>query len=618
MHSHVVKSDKDDEEVKRASHNLSTVQAGLMPTTRLWRTLLLAVCLCCLVVNAISLFSGNIEASSLLGFQVERTGNPAFVRIGSVDRGGSASASGLLVGDVIHLRDLSPGNRYRLLTGVYPHEQIPVVISRGQNVINLLYRAGSAAVWRLDTWLYFIATFWMIGFAMLIAWRRADSAEARILCVLLASYVAGGALQPGSWLGPSPFADLVAAAIGCSIALTSTALLASYAWLFARPVSLARRILTWLAYAAAAAVATYEIVRLVLLWTGGVPWVAQTLAPDWNFGYGAIPPILALVCAWAGIAASKGVERSRIAWTTAILGVLYVMTALMFFVPIVFPLSQRGSALIAAYATVNIGTFLAPLGMTYALLNRRLMDTGFVFNRVAIFSTVSIIIVGVFVLVEWALSTWLQGASHTANLLVGAAVALALGLSIRFVHLRVEYVLDRVFFRKRHEDEQAIRNFAREAAYVTNADVLLDRTITVLERSADASFVKLALDDDRGGYGSVSENDPAIVSLRTWHNVVDLHTVDTAFEGEFAYPMVARGRLVGALVLGPKRSQESYAPDESQAIEELAHGIAGALDILRQQRPADDDRIVAELKSMRSAMLSGFAAISARPEREGR
>lgn len=87
--------------------------------------------------------------------------------------------------------------------------------------------------------------------------------------------------------------------------------------------------------------------------------------------------------------------------------------------------------------------------------------------------------------------------------------------------------------------------------------VLIARTIGVLERHADASFARLALSDRNGTYAGVSENDPAIVSLRTWHRKLDLHGVDTQLTGEFAYPIVSRGRLVGVLLVGPKRSQES-------------------------------------------------------------
>ena len=78
----------------------------------------------------------------------------------------------------------------------------------------------------------------------------------------------------------------------------------------------------------------------------------------------------------------------------------------------------------------------------------------------------------------------------------------------------IELVLDRVFFRKRHEDEEAIRRFAREAAFITDPGLVIGRTVDVLESHADASFARLALSNGNGKYAEVSENDPAIVSLQ--------------------------------------------------------------------------------------------------------
>ena len=131
-------------------------------------------------------------------------------------------------------------------------------------------------------------------------------------------------------------------------------------------------------------------------------------------------------------------------------------------------------------------------------------------------------------------------------------------------------MLDQVFFRKRHEDEAAIRAFADEAAEVTDDATLMRGTRETLETRADASFVILAMDDGAGCYGNASASDPAIIALRDRHRVLDLQTLSTELRGEFAYPMIARGQLVGALVLGPKRSGECYAPDESRAIMHLA------------------------------------------------
>jgi hypothetical protein len=99
----------------------------------------------------------------------------------------------------------------------------------------------------------------------------------------------------------------------------------------------------------------------------------------------------------------------------------------------------------------------------------------------------------------------------------------------------------------------------------------------MLETHADASFVTFALGDGAGHYGDVSENDPAIVALHERRKALDLQTLSTGLQGEFAYPMMARGRLFGAMVLGPKRFGESYDPDESNAIMQLARTLGGAL-----------------------------------------
>ena len=578
-----------------------------------WRATLMALCLIATGLNAAAFFTDGILASTGLGFQVSRTADPAVVRVDAVDAGGAAEASGLRAGDLINVRDLAPGQRYRFLTGVYPHEKIALRVLRAGVTVPIEYVAGGPPVWRWDVWLSCFADFWILGFAALIGWRRADVREARVLCLLLVASNVYAALVPGSWIGPSPLADAIAAGFGIAALAAWAALLATFASLVARPLSRVRIALVMLAYASAAAFSAFEIVRLVALWNGSLPWVAQSLGPDWNMTDGAVPFVLAIACAWASFAATRGAERSRVAWILLPLTIWYAFEALSFAAPSLWPHAQRGSVLITAYALANVGSFIAPLGMTYALFNRRVLDIGFALNRVAIFSGVSIVVVGAFVLVEWALGSWLQQQSHTTNLVVGAAVALLLGFSIRFVHDRVEHVLDRVFFRKRHEDEEAIRRFAREAAFVTDPAVLIGRTLDVLERHAGSSFAQLAISNGNGKYADVSENDPAIVFLRTWHRKLDLHGVDTRFQGEFAYPMISRGRLVGALLLGPKRSQESYAPDESDAIDDLAHHVGAALDVLGQSTGWDEP-IVAELKAMHRAIADGFASLQAKFE----
>jgi GAF domain-containing protein len=60
-----------------------------------------------------------------------------------------------------------------------------------------------------------------------------------------------------------------------------------------------------------------------------------------------------------------------------------------------------------------------------------------------------------------------------------------------------------------------------------------------------------------------------------------LNTVgESAVQGQFAFPMVSRGSLVGVLVCGAKNDDEVFAPDESDALATLAHRVGVALGAL--------------------------------------
>jgi hypothetical protein len=199
-------------------------------------------------------------------------------------------------------------------------------------------------------------------------------------------------------------------------------------------------------------------------------------------------------------------------------------------------------------------------------------------------------VIGVFVLTEWLLNKFLVE-SRTTSVIVSVLVALILGVSLRFIHHYVDRFVDQVFFRARHEHERSLRAFAHEASYITDYDVLLDDTVREVSMNAETDRVSILIGGVDGTYaevrggngvlGHVSENDRAVVKMRTWHAPVDLDDVDTAIEGAWAYPLMSGGDLVGILVCGTKRDGQSYAPDESAALESLAQGVGSALGTLR-------------------------------------
>ncbi|HEV3153144.1 MAG TPA: hypothetical protein VGZ02_05025 [Candidatus Baltobacteraceae bacterium] len=612
--------------IRRASLEDARMPAG----TRVWQRVVLVLCLVGLLAVVESAWATYyLEGDAFGGEPFGPVTTSQFVdTFQALVPGSVAERAGIRIGDAIDLRRMIPGARYHLRNELLAGEPLRLPIVRNGTIRTLTVTPATyttipfwAASQLLFDWAFWLGSAIGLFVAALLIWRRPDNIEVRLLSLTLALIMLGENLFPiNGWLTPWAAFDAVLNVFAQIIFSAGVALFAIYALLFGLPVSAFRRTLT----ALTVAIATLS----ALIWNGagqGGPGPGGVLGIaglwfgvlDLHAWFGARPLLLfaavvgpammALLCAILAVRASSGAERPRVAWATGSLAILYlfgIATVQSYFVgnPVIY------------YWILNVSWIVAPLGLTYALLRRRLLDVGFVLNRAAVFTAVSLVVVGLFTLVEWALGGWLHTAGRIANVSVSAAIALALGLSLHQIHARVDRFVDNVFFRQRHEDELALKRFAREVAFITNRDVVLLRAKETIEKHADASAVEFALDDGRGHYGTVGENDAALVALRASHEAVDLHLLETGFAGEFAYPMLARGRLIGALVLGSKRSGEPYAPDESLAIAQLAHAVGITLDLLAVRTPVANEEIIGAIRSLETSTRAMTDALRDLPD----
>ncbi len=561
-----------------------------------WRPWLLAACALGLALTAVNAAT-DLTVSGSLGL----SGTPtpiAFVDRLVVAPGGTAAESGIRTGDLLDRRKLAPAARFRLYYGVLVGEPLalPIVRNGAERTVTVVAHRTAGVDW--TGWLFYAGEFWIALCCALIAWRRSESAEARFLIFyLLGVFVVSQAF--GDINTPWPVVDNIGLLVKGLIFIPSFVFLALYANRFARPVSSVRRALVGIAIVLTAVAAVRGLVVRFELWNGSLsPFTPSLLVradpPARLFeGAGILVVMLSLL---AALRASRGAERTRLLWALAA-----VLPSLIW----VFIVIATGELLpTAVFAIISaLWWFATPAIVSYSLLNRRLFDIGFVFNRAAVFAGVSVILLGAFVLVEWLLTDWLSTAGHATNVLVSGGVALGLGLSIRFVHGRVDRVVDRVFFRKRHEDEEAIRAFAYETPYITDPDILLRRATETLNRHTNATSVDIMLRYD--------ENDPAIVRLRANPHALDLHGLETLLHGNVAFPMTARGQLLGVVVLGARRSSETYAPDETSAISQLAASLGAALDVfaIRNGKGAAEDHVVASIDALREELVSAVTAL---------
>jgi hypothetical protein len=233
-----------------------------------------------------------------------------------------------------------------------------------------------------------------------------------------------------------------------------------------------------------------------------------------------------------------------------------------------------------------------PVGLAYTILRHRTVDIGFVISRALVLAILSALIVLAFGLLERALGRIFIDASHIESRSFEIALALGLGFSLRSLHAQIERIIDRVFFSRRRRALAALKTFGSDVYFITDPDVALERTVDIVGRCADAGNVALYLIAD-GVFGlaagveadglpaEISENEPLFVRMRASRRPELARHAGSDLDAEIGFPMFVRATLVGALVLGAKRTGEAYDPEEVALLADLAHRAGMALDALQ-------------------------------------
>jgi hypothetical protein len=538
---------------------------------------------------------------------------PFTVQIAEPRPGGAAVRGGLRGGDRIDLREQSVASRLAAL--FQPSAAFPtaLTIHRGATTKTVAVTGStsfdSAAPWKLPPMLSWIAAnVWFALCALVIALRRWQSSEARTLALVLLFATAGG-LQPLYVVVPS-------GAFGLVLLLLSRTMLALTGVLLVQLASRCgerrrwRDVVSGVAYATIAVDYVADLLQvfgIATLQIDPLPFVLRNSVPRGLLAL--LSAALVAATAAAAVATTAKQDKARRGWMLLPLPLAnFVATA--FSVAAALVLSWFANVTLIGIA--EVAWLLGALIVTYAVLNRRVLDSDFVLSRTLVVAAVSLIVVAAFILLDWILGDVLVGVSHATGLIANGALALALGLSLNVIQKRITAFLDSVLFRKRHEDERALLEFSREATYATEAGALMDRTIEKLEQHTDARGAALLLDDGssykaartfgNGVSTDVDENDPAILALKTWHKPLDPHRYGTTVHGALALPMLARGRLRGLVLLGERAGGEAYAPDEVDALSQFALGIGAALEGLQLERDGSLASLQASIATMAVAI----------------
>ena len=288
---------------------------------------------------------------------------------------------------------------------------------------------------------------------------------------------------------------------------------------------------------------------------------------------------------------SRGDGRQRIRWVVFAFGISLIAASVDYFF---YPRLGEPYWL---HATFRLSGVVVPIAVAYAIVRHRVIDVNFVISRAVVFAALTTLLVAIFGVIDWFFTNRLQ--AHGLGTITEIAVAVALGFWLNTLHRRVDTLVDRVLFRRKHKAEVRLQRIAAGLMHSSSSDAigqaLVDEPVMALGLASSALFWRA---EDRSfeswrvhGWDSdaarmMDKNDMLILQLAARDEPLILDEVDLLRDGLpggparpcLAIPVSVRGELRAICLYGSHEHGEALDPDEVQTLFALATAAAAAFD----------------------------------------
>ena len=248
-----------------------------------------------------------------------------------------------------------------------------------------------------------------------------------------------------------------------------------------------------------------------------------------------------------------------------------------------------------------IGNVMFCVMATVAMLRYHLLEIKVVVRRGLSYSAISMLILGVFATLIFALSNLFKELFTPVSLAITIFTVFAVAAAFQPVLSRLQHAVDRWFFRDRYDNLQALKRFAKEMKDVTDLKQLSSSLVTTVANAMQSRGVYLLLPSRQTGifepyahYGEnsrgqflFSPNSPIVLTMMHHNDIVDINgrTPPDIVSGsdrdtivmnriELLVPLGVKQRLVGILLIGDKLSRDPYSTEDRQLLHKVLAEVA--------------------------------------------
>jgi hypothetical protein len=291
---------------------------------------------------------------------------------------------------------------------------------------------------------------------------------------------------------------------------------------------------------------------------------------------GAVGP-LTLVAFWDGWRRSSGVLRQRFTWLLGGFALFLVVSYSTWLNWLVIGASQQYFNLVAV-----VGSLAMYVGLSYAILRHRVLDMGLAVNRSLVVAVVGAVLLGTFHLLQVVTARLLHFDDPAKAGLLSGVLAVLVMLAYPKVKPKVEWVIDRLFFRDWVARETDLARFAADAPGFTDASSLATALVGAVDRFTGGAGATLYVRNGDGRFErrqaatggapqtavpqSLDADEPVAVALRAGRSVARCDEVHSALPGELALVLSRQRELDAFVLIGRARDGGVLRSDEVAAL----------------------------------------------------
>jgi signal transduction histidine kinase len=248
-------------------------------------------------------------------------------------------------------------------------------------------------------------------------------------------------------------------------------------------------------------------------------------------------------------------QRQQTKWFVLGLTGTVLVNVVYHLLPLIFPpLAQQNTLYAFISGTISSLSFLLiPLTIGFAILRYKLWDIDLIINRTLVYGTLTVSIVGLYVLVVVALGTLLQG---RGNLFISLLATGLIAVLFQPLRLRLQRAVNRLMFGERDNPYHVISHLGQRLETTLVPEAVLPMIVETVTQALKLPYAALTLKQGDAFSIVASHGEEEEIAL--------------------TLPLVYQAEIIGQLLLAPRTRGETFTSADRRLLDDLARqaGIA--------------------------------------------